>query len=169
MSEEKKEYIADSFITAFHFKVAFMASSGTECECIEVDFQQVANLSAELQTEDVSCLGENAFTYHLPKPAKTKNLVLKKALTTASIDVGTPTQKSSPTQKLIKWAEDAIYKFEFRLYDVIVDLLDEKGQSVKEWRFFNAYPVKISYNDLNAMKSEIEIETLELTYLNAKF
>ena len=123
---------------------------------ISLNFSEVSGLGAELQTEDVVCAGENRYVYHLPKPAKTKNLVLKHAFGKHPSDI-------------VKWADDAICKFKFRLYDVIVELLDEKGETIKTWYFAEAYPVKISYSDLNASKNEIIIETLELAYKYMKF
>ena len=113
-------------------------------------------MGAELQTEDVVCAGENRYVYHLPKPAKTKNLVLKHAFDKQPSDI-------------VKWADDAIYKFKFRLYDVIVELVDENDETVKVWYFCEAYPIKLSYSDLNASKNEIVIETLELAYKYTKF
>lgn len=147
-----KNHPTDDFVSAFHFKVSFLAVDTTEKDIfIALDFSELSGLGAELQTEDVVCAGENRYVYHLPKPAKTKNLVLKHA-------------SDKRPSEIVKWADDAIYKFKFRLYDVIVELLDEKGESIKSWYFAEAYPVKISYSDLNASKNEIIIETLELAY-----
>lgn len=160
--QEKKSVIVknhptDGFVSAFHFKVSFLAVTGNEKNIFfSLDFSELNGLSAELQTEDVVCAGENRYVYHLPKPAKTKNLVLKHAFDKQPSDI-------------VKWADDAIYKFKFRIYDVIVELVDENDETVKVWYFCEAYPIKLSYSDLNASKNEIVIETLELAYKYTKF
>lgn len=152
-----KNHSTDDFVSAFHFIVSFLAiDTKEENILISLNFSEVSGLGAELQTEDVVCAGENRYVYHLPKPAKTKNLVLKHAF-------------DKQPSAIVKWADDAIYKFKFRLYDVIVELVDENDETVKVWYFCEAYPIKLSYSDLNASKNEIVIETLELAYKYTKF
>ena len=95
------------------------------------------------------------FKYRLPKPAKYNNLVLKRALST------TPSV-------LIMWANEAIEKFKFYPCTAIVTLLNENHVPVKVWAFDNAYPVKLEVSHLDANKSELVIETLELAYNYSK-
>jgi phage tail-like protein len=42
--------------------------------------------------------------------------------------------------------------------------LNEKGQLTISWAFINAYPVKWSVSELNAMENSIAMETLEFAY-----
>ena len=152
-----ENHTTDGFVAAFHFKVTFLAANpdASENNLFNMAFSEVSGLSSELQTEDVVCAGENRYVYHLPKPAKTKNLVLKRAYSTRSSD-------------LVTWAENAIYNFKFRLCDIIVELMDEKHETVKSWYFCDAYPVKLNYTNLKADANEILIETLELAYKYTK-
>jgi phage tail-like protein len=43
-------------------------------------------------------------------------------------------------------------------------LLNGEGVSCREWKFEGAYPVKWSASELNAERSSIFIETIELAY-----
>ena len=136
------------YIPGFHFKVSF---SGFKESDAEAKFQEVSGIQAEMEMEDIREGGENRFIHHLPKGAKFPNLTLKRALHELSYDI-------------VKWAEDAIHNFKFRLHDVEVSLLDYQGTPLKSWSFVGAYPVKIQITDLNASNNSLVIETLELAY-----
>lgn len=152
----------NSYISAFHFAVAFVgldkymdeAHSGGD-NPIDMSFSEVSGLNAELQTEEVSEGGNNKFSYRLPKPAKYGNLILKRALSTAP-------------SAIVKWANEAIYDFSFHPCTVVVTLLNEEHKPVKAWSFNNAYPVKLNVSNLDANKNELVIETMELAYNYSK-
>ena len=122
-----------------------------------IPFSEVSGLSMELQTEDIMEGGDNGNTIRLPKPPKSKNLVLKKALSTVEAE-----------QEIISWAQRAIEDFEIETRTVIVSIVDFSRNPVKTWNFDHAYPVKLSISDLSASKNEIVIETLELAYRKVK-
>ncbi|GHV31689.1 hypothetical protein FACS1894177_06750 [Bacteroidia bacterium] len=136
------------FVPSFHFKVSFIGFEGVD---IEARFQDVGGIGAELETEAVKEGGENRFTHTLPTRTKFPPLVLKRAL------------HALPSH-IVKWAEDAIYHFDFQLHQVVVSLLDENLDPLKSWTFIDAYPTKIQISDLNAKESGLVIETLELAY-----
>lgn len=149
----------NSYISAFHFAVAFVGLENSENEngdnSIDMSFSEVSGLNTELQTEEVSEGGNNKFSYRLPKPAKYNNLVLKRALSTAP-------------SAIVKWANEAIYEFSFHPCTVVVTLLNEEHIPVKAWSFNNAYPVKLNVSNLDANKNELVIETMELAYNYSK-
>ena len=116
-----------------------------------IPFSEVGGLSMELQTEDIISGGDNGFTIRLPKPPKSKNLTLKRALAAAPPDI-------------IDWARDALENFNFKTRTVVVSIVDYDEHPVKTWNFKKAYPVKLAVTDLSASKNEIVIETLELAY-----
>lgn len=151
----KQNHPTEEYISAFHFEVTFL-KPGEDSAFYSANFSEVSGLDFELQTEDVMNAGDNQIVYHLPKPAKNKNLILKHAFGTFS-------------KEFFEWIDNAINNFEFKLYDVIVVLLDENHLPIKTWHFHDIYPVKVSYTDLNASKGEIIIETLELTYKYMEF
>jgi phage tail-like protein len=136
------------YVPGFYFKVGFI---GFEEKELEAKFQEVTGIQAEVETEDVREGGENRFVHHLPKGAKFPNLVLKRAL------------YALPSH-IVKWAEDAINNFDFRLHQIVVSLLNKEGEPVKSWKFVDVYPVKIQISDLNAKENSLVIETLELAY-----
>ena len=43
-------------------------------------------------------------------------------------------------------------------------LLNALGNPLRMWSFVNAYPVKMEIEGFNAMKNEIAVEKLELSY-----
>jgi phage tail-like protein len=135
-------------LTGFYFSLEFV---GLERD---VAFQEVSGFSKELTTEDVVCGGENSFKYRLPTITTFQNLVLKRGVTL----------KDSP---LLKWCSDTLdngLALPIVTRNIIVNLLNEQGQSCKSWTFINAYPVKWAASELNSEKNAVFIETIELAY-----
>ena len=154
-SEAKGPIIAasDSFLPAFRFNVSFsdLKIGDKTVKQKDIGFSEVSGIGAELQIEEVVEGGENQFVHRLPKPAKYKNLVLKRAMET---DV----------QPVIQWAEQAIYNMKFSTCTVTVSIMKDDEHPLASWKFENAYPVKLEIGSLDAKKGEIVIETLELVY-----
>lgn len=48
--------------------------------------------------------------------------------------------------------------------DVVINLLNPKGQTVMSWSVVNAFPTKLTSTDLNAQNNEVAIETLVLAH-----
>ena len=136
------------FPVVFHFRVELQFSNGSED--VDMRFQEVTGLSAELGVEEVAEGGENRFSHRLPNRAKFGNLVLKRGMASSS--------------SLISWVENAIYNFEFEPVDAIVSMLNEKHEPVFTWSFKKVWPVKWQASDLKAQDNAIAIETFELTY-----
>jgi len=155
------------YVPAFFFQVDF---AGLGEGSINVCFQEVSGIQAEMVIEEVEEGGVNGYIHKLPKRTRFPNLVLKRAL-------------SATPSEINKWVEDAIFNYEFQLCRVSVLLVKViEGEPVKEdietkksreyevvrsWKFTGVYPVKIEWSTLNAQKSELVIETLELAYRNA--
>ena len=131
------------YLPAFHFEVTMGNSS--------VGFKEVSGLGIELETEDIQEGGGYGYVYRLPKPAKARNLVLKRAV------------RNAPDE-LIEWINNAVSNFRFDPWDIIVSLVDEEGGYVKKWKFFGAYPLKVNYSGFDSTKNELVIQTLELAY-----
>ena len=136
-----------SFIPSFFFQVFFVSDDFVS---EPIGFTEVSGLSVELQTEEVFEGGGNTYAYRLPKQAKPKNLVLKRALNPASPNI-------------IYWARDCVEYFVIRPLTVVVSLEDASQQQLKVWNLMNAYAVKLSVSDFNSNKNEVVIQTLELT------
>jgi len=131
----------------FHFKVEFNGISTKEND---IQFQSVAGLSVDIETEEFAEGGENRFKHKFPVRSKFPNLVLKRGMVTDS--------------KLIDWCRDAIESFQFDPIDLTVKLLNEEHEPLITWNVVHAYPVKWSVADLNAEESKVLLETVELSY-----
>jgi phage tail-like protein len=139
-------------VAGFHFVVNFL---GVGLPDIDMRFQEVSGISADLETTELKEGGENRFVHKLPVRAKFPNLVLKRA--------------AYPVPSMVlEWAKDAIYNFDFRPVDVQVFLLNDMHLPVKGWNFVSAYPVKLQTSNLNAKNNELVIQTLELAYKYAR-
>lgn len=144
--DNRKENEIYSLIPAFSFRVSL--EDGVSAE--DIPFEEVSGIRAEIQYEEVVDGGVNNTSYKLPKPIKYPNLVLKRG--------------SMPqTDEFVEWCENAIYYFIFKPCTVKVELVNG-DQTIKGWKFKNAYPVKFESTDLGAQKNEIIIETVELAY-----
>ena len=132
----------------FHFRVELQFADKNDD--IDLRFQEVTGLSAELGSEEIAEGGENRFSHRLPSRAKFGNLVLKRGMAKSS--------------KLVSWVENAIYNFEFEPVDAIVSMLNEKHEPVFTWSFKKVWPVKWQVSDLKAQDNAIAIETIELSY-----
>lgn len=146
MAEKNTE---TKYATAFSFDVSFNGKLKVD----KMGWQEVTGLSRELGVEEISEGGENKFAWRLPKPAKYKNLVLKRAVCT---DANANTVRT--------WARNAIENFEIKPCDLVITLRDEKFNPLRSWNVVGAYPVKMETSQLNANKSELAIETLELAF-----
>lgn len=131
----------------FHFKVEF---NGITTKDTDFQFQSVAGLSVDIETEEFSEGGENRFKHKFPVRTKFPNLVLKRGMVTDS--------------NLIDWCRDAIESFLFEPVDLTVKLLNEENEPLVTWNVVHAYPVKWNVSDLSAEESKIVVETIELSY-----
>lgn len=132
---------------SFHFKVEF---NGITSQETDTQFQSVAGLSVDIETEEFVEGGENRFKHKFPVRTKFPNLVLKRGMVTDS--------------KLIDWCRDAIESFKFQPIDLTVKLLNEKHEPLVTWNVVHAYPIKWAVADLNAEENKLSVETIELAY-----
>lgn len=137
--------------TAFHFVVSF---SGTSPKVSDQAFQEVSGLETSIDLEPLVEGGENRFVHQLPKSVKHPNLVLKRAMTD---------KKSG----LVQWCQ-SILEGDFSKAivpkDMVVSLLNEEAKPVATWSIGNAFPIKWTVGNLDAMKNELAIETIELSF-----
>lgn len=135
-------------IIGMRFGVLFLAG-GAVPNPLDIRFQKVSGLSAEVETESVSEGGQNLYTQRLPKGIKYNNLVLERGLV-----VGSPLNiEFNATMSLFKFATS----------NVLVTLLGEDKAPLAAWLFLKAYPVKWSTSDLTA-EPALVIDTMELAY-----
>lgn len=132
---------------SFHFRVEFLDIDTVDNDVL---FQSVSGLSASIETENVKEGGENRFTHTLPVRSQYSDLVLKRGVLKDS--------------GVVAWCRDALEGFSFRPSTVLVHLLNDEHEPLVTWNVVHAWPKKWSVADLDAEKSAILIETLELNY-----
>lgn len=133
----------------FRFAVYFLGDGG-DTPPIDTRFQRVSGLSAKLDTSAVVEGGENLFTHRLPTRVGYQNLVLERGMVLGAT--------------LDREFGEAMNLFRFTPHDVMVTLLDERGDPAAAWMFYRAYPVAWATADLTVAKEDVLIDTLELAY-----
>lgn len=135
-------------IIGMRFGVLFFAA-GVVPNPIDIRFQKVSGLSAEVATEDLPEGGQNLYTQKLPTGINYGNLVLERGMV-----IGSPLNlEFNATMSLFKFATS----------NVLVTLLGEDKLPRAAWLFIKAFPVKWSTSDLNS-EPELVIDTMELAY-----
>lgn len=132
---------------SFYFSVSF---NGIGKSVIDTQFQSVAGLSVEMQSESYAEGGENRFEHVLPVRSKYSDLVLKRGLFTSS--------------ELIAWCFDVFDTTIVKPVSLDISMLNENGDPLFSWHVVHAWPKKWSVSDLNAEQNALTIETLELNY-----
>lgn len=135
---------------AFYFRLSFSGISGT----IDASFKEVSGISMEMGVEEISEGGNNSLKHRVPTSVKFSNLVLKRGLVPKNSEI-------------ISWCKNTLEgnPTDFiETKNILVHLLNEKGDPLNSWSFANAWPVKWAASDLNSVHNEILIETLEFAY-----
>lgn len=132
--------------SGFYYSVAFSISPNRH----DLHFQSVSGLSVDFEIEEYKEGGENRFVHKLPGRTKYPNLVLKRGLILDSV--------------VSRWCMAAFTLRKFIPADVVVILMNDKGLPLRTWSVVHAIPVKWMISDLASDKSEIVVETLELSY-----
>jgi len=134
---------------SFRFGVFFFAA-GVVPNPLDIRFQKVSGLSAEVNLESHTEGGQNLYTHRLPDRIDYSNLVLQRGMV-----VGSPLNVEFNA---------ALSLFKFLPSNVIVTLFSETSAPLAAWLFIRAYPVKWSTSDLDAESESVVIDTMELAY-----
>jgi phage tail-like protein len=136
--------------TAFAFRVVFSEGNLKD----ETSFQEVSGMGAEMQVEEVQEGGETRYVQRLPKGIKYNPLVLKRGIGPAW----------SP---LVQWCRSTLeggLGRQIRTVPLTVYLLDAEQEPLRAWLFADAYPIQWEVGAFDAMKNELAIETIKLSY-----
>ena len=136
-------------IVGMRFAVVFLAG-GAIPNPLDIRFQKVSGLVAEIDTEPLVEGGNNTAALSLPKGVKHGNLVLERGMV-----VGSPLNIEFNV---------AMSSFKFATSNVLVTLLAADKVPLAAWLFIKAWPVKWSVSELNAGEPALVIDTLELAY-----
>lgn len=135
-------------LAGFHFSVIFELVPQFS---IDTKFQSVNGLKVTMETESYTEGGQNKFKHNFPLRSGYQDLVLKRGLTT-------------DMSGLSMWCNQALENFIFYPANLIVSLLNEKGNPVKVWYVSHAIPLSYEFSDFNAEENKIIIETITLKY-----
>ena len=128
---------------------------GNHSFLVEIDgiarasFQQATGFDSAIQVTNYREGGDNGTTRKLPGTTEHSPLVLRWGV--------------SDDTELYRWHREAVRGNLQRRNGSIV-LLDRRGQEVRRWNFFNAWPSKWTGPELNAESNDVAIETLELVH-----
>ncbi|MBX2926835.1 MAG: phage tail protein [Saprospiraceae bacterium] len=134
---------------SFHFKVSFLGLSEKEHD---IKFQSVSGLDVQLETESIKEGGENRFEHTVPTRRKHPDLVLKRGVIAP--------EDSAVTE----WCRKAFEQQKVEPIALQVVLLNEKHEPLIIWDVAHAWPKSWKFNELNADKGEVFMETIELSY-----
>lgn len=142
-----KENARPDPLPVFCFKVLINGTDGAF-------FKSVSGLRYETEVVPVREGGNNATTYQLVGATKWSNIVLKQGYTGDSA--------------LLTWRDEWIGKRGSR-HDVKIVALDTALEVRSVWTAYRAWPMKWELSELDASKSELSIETLELAHEGITF
>ena len=140
----------------FHFMVEGVGDG------LDICFQSVSGLSAQIQTETWKEGGENRFEHTLPVRTKYSDLVLKRGVFKPGTSGWTDWFKEVFTNMLNPNSESEGPFIKPR--DLTIKLLNENHEPLMTWKVVHAWPKNWKLADLNAERGEVLIETLELNY-----
>lgn len=137
----------------FHFLVTFKKSGGIVPEKVfDIRFQSVSGLEVSLETESIKEGGENRFEHVVPLRTKYSTLSLKRGMVTKG------------NSGVTNWFIQAFKNLIIKPVDLDITLLNENHLPLVNWNVIHAWPKSWKFNELNAEKSEVFLETLELHY-----
>ncbi|HTL35984.1 MAG TPA: phage tail protein [Kofleriaceae bacterium] len=116
-------------------------------------FKSVSGIKYELETIPVREGGNNATTFQLIGAAKWSNIILKSGYVAASSKNG-----------LLAWRNEWLHKRGGRRLDGQVTILDTALKAQTSWKWTRGIPVKWEISELDASKSELAIETIEIAH-----
>ncbi|UFH33163.1 phage tail protein [Chryseobacterium sp. C-71] len=135
-------------IPGFYFSVIFELLPQFS---VDTKFQSVNGLKVTMETESYTEGGQNKFKHNLPLRSGYQDLVLKRGLT-------------SDMSGLSMWCNQALEDFVFYPANLVISLLNEKGNPLKVWYVSHAIPLSYELSDFDAEQNKIVIETITLKY-----
>ncbi|MCX5747999.1 MAG: phage tail protein [Proteobacteria bacterium] len=139
-------------LPVFCFRVVLDLAGGSDV-AVSAYFKSVSGLKYETESIPVKEGGTNDTTFMLVGATKWSPLTLKQGFTESSA--------------LLKWREEWIVGQGTRIGGTIQQL--DTALNVKSsWKFTRGWPTKWEISEFDASKSEVAIETLEITHEGLK-
>jgi phage tail-like protein len=151
---KQNEYRAYQAV-GFHFAVSFR---GLGTDDIDAAFQSVSGLEVKLETEEIKEGGENRFTHVVPTRRRYTDLTLKRGLLSPAAG-----------SEITSWCMKAFEEMKVMPVNLQVCLLDQNHNILMTWDVRHVRPKSWKIAEFNAEKSEVLIETIELSYNSFSF
>jgi phage tail-like protein len=134
-------------LPAFCFKVSLDFAAGAD-----LFFKSVSGIRYEVELLPVREGGVNDTTWQLPGSVKWANLVFKQGFTSSSL--------------LLQYRDDWMSMSPSKMIRTngTIFQLDTALNAVGQWDFVGGFPVKWDLSEMDAAKSELAIETLEIAH-----
>ncbi len=136
----------------FHFAVVFELFPQLPND---IRFQEVTGLTVSTQFKTWNEGGENRFAHQLPERLQYTDLVLKRGKFLGS--------------GILHWARKAVEQFEFKPTNLMISLLEENHLPLYNWYVVGALPKSLAVSGINAMRGEILVESMTLSYRYFKY
>lgn len=136
-------------IAAFHFRVTIDGE--------QISFQEVSGLDHEVDVIEYRHGDSEVFsTIKLAGLTKTSDLTCKKGI--FKDDDRLLTLMNQVYEKSY-YSNDPDTRM-----DILVELLDETGETMMTWNIINAFPIKLTGPTLSSESSEVAVEEIVFTY-----
>ena len=149
---------------SYNFKVTLAPSTTSSSSMLvaaalasldsDAAFTQISGLGVQLNVNQVRSGGSNDQVYHLPVGVNRGSLTFKRGLATI-------------TSPLLLWCfVTASGSVTIAPKTIVVTLMDKNPNNapVMTWILYNAIPVKWEIDELDAKKSDIVIESIEIVF-----
>lgn len=117
---------------------------------MDLRFSRISGLGRELQMTTLQEGGNNLGSVYLPERVQHGSLVLERGV--------------MPVTPVTMMFDQVLGQFREKYLNVVILLLDGRGQPASGWTLTNALPVKWQTGELDASGSAVLIDTLELAY-----
>ncbi len=135
-------------IASFHFRMTIDGE--------QISFQEISGLDHEVDVIEYRHGDSEVFSViKLAGLTKTTDLTCKK---------GIFKDDDRLLELLNKVYEKDYYSNSDSRMDILVELLDETGETMMTWNITNAFPIKLTGPSLNSQSSEVAIEEIVFTY-----
>src|SRR5690349_9446188 len=131
-------------VTSFHFYIA---------DAEAAIFTEVSGLEVEIEVTPYEEGGINDHVHKLPGRAKVSDITLKNGITTSTPD----------RNELWNWFREVLTGT-YKRKNISIVLVDQHGQPVQAWKYFQALPIKWTGPQLNSGQSAAAVQTLVLTH-----
>lgn len=131
------------------------------CFSVKIDglgdafFKSVSGIKFETESIPVREGGANDTTFMLVGATKWSPIVLKNGFTGTSV--------------LLDWRADWLKPGALIRHSGVITQLDTALKPKARWKFYNGWPTKWEIGEFDASKSELAIETLEITHEGIEF